>query len=275
MVAFDEELIPLDWDPADPLRFGCPLSTNLVRPDGALFGGGALATALRAFERCTGRPALYASVQFVASAAFEDRLECRIQRVAAGHTVDQLQLTATSGDQLVFAAIGATATRKPEGISGLGIAPPKVAPPDESPAWGTAAHNADIGHHRVSDYREAELLDPDPARPGHMAMWVRVLDSPTTTSAKLGYVADMVPIAVCRAAGELGAGTSMDNTIRLGEPVDCEWILIELEGQLAAGGFGHGVTHLWTPDGHLLATGSQSTKLFSFTELMARRLAEG
>jgi acyl-CoA thioesterase len=273
--AFDDELIPLDWHPTDPLRFGADLSTNLVRPDGALFGGGALAATLLAFERITGRPALYASVQFVATAAFGDRLECRVDRVAAGHTVDQLQLVATSGDQLVFSAIGGTATRKPAGISGLGLRPPAVLPPEDCPSWGPAAAHAEIGHHRISDYRETPIVDPDPARPGHMAMWVRVLDSPVTTSAKLGYIADMVPIAVCRAAGELGAGTSMDNTIRLGEARDTEWVLIEMEGQLAAGGFGHGSTHLWTPDGHLLATGSQSAKLFAFSELMARRLAEG
>jgi acyl-CoA thioesterase len=274
-VDFDDELIPLEWHPTDPLRFACELSTNLVRPDGALFGGGALAASLIAFERVTGRPALYSSVQFVASAAYGDHLTCRIERVASGHTVDQLQLTARSGDQLVFAAMGATATRKPAGITGLGVRPPRVVPPDECAIWGPAAHRADIGHHRISDYREATLLAPDPSRPGHMAMWVRVLDSPTTTSAKLGYIADMVPIAVCRAAGVVGAGTSMDNTIRVGELVDCDWVLIELEGELAAGGFGHGTTHLWSPDGVLLGTGSQSTKLFAFTELMARRLADG
>lgn len=272
--AFDAQLVPLDWDPADPCRFGVDLTSNMVRPDGALFGGAALAAVLAAFERVTDRPAAYATVQFVSSARFEERLEAKVERVAHGRTVDQLQVSAWCGDRLVFTGLGATAIRKDGGLTGVGIVPPRVVPPDECEPWAKAAQDAPIGHHRVSEYRSAPILDPDPARPGHMAMWGRVHYGATTTSAKLGYLADMVPIAVSKAAGVLGAGTSLDNSVRIGQHVDAEWILIELEGQLAVGGFGHGVTHLWTQDGTLLATGTQTSKLFSFDELQTRFLTD-
>jgi acyl-CoA thioesterase-2 len=271
---FDRQLLPLEWDADDPLRVRFELSTNMVRPDGALFGGAALATTLAAFELVTGRLAAYATVQFVSSGSFGEQIDCRIRHVAHGHNVDQLQLEATCGDRLVFSALGATATRKADGLGGVGLQPPKVLPPEEGPPWGAAAEAAPIGHHRVSEYREAMLVDPDPARPGHMAMWARVNLGATTTSAKLGYLADMVPIAICRAAGVLGAGTSLDNSLRLGQLVDTEWVLIELEGQLAVGGYGHGITHLWTPDGILLATGSQTSKLFGFSPEQARHLGK-
>jgi acyl-CoA thioesterase len=173
---------------------------------------------------------------------------------------------------LLFSALGATATRRDDGIAGLGLSPPEVVPPEDTDRWGNAADRAGVGHQMISEFRVAPLVHPDPARPGHMAMWGRVLDATVTTSAKLGFLADMVPIAACRAAGIDGAGTSLDNTLRLGELVDTEWVLIELEGQAVHGSYGHGVTHLWSPDGRLMAIGSQSAKLFSFQDFAARRV---
>ena len=46
-----------------------------------------------------------------------------------------------------------------------------------------------------------------------------------------------------------------------------EWILLELHGELAHGGFGHGSLRAWTADGDLVATGSQSASMrFLFDE---------
>jgi acyl-CoA thioesterase len=97
-----------------------------------------------------------------------------------------------------------------------------------------------------------------------------VIGESRTTPATLGFLADMVPIAVCRAAGVEGAGTSLDNSLRVGRLVDTEWVLVELEAHAAADGYGYGVSHLWAPDGTLLATGSQTAKLFSFASFLRR-----
>ena len=60
----------------------------------------------------------------------------------------------------------------------------------------------------------------------------------------------MVPVAVARAAGKMGAGSSLDNSMRFhGGVADTEWVLIELLGELAHGGFGHGSLRVWTADG--------------------------
>jgi acyl-CoA thioesterase II len=87
----------------------------------------------------------------------------------------------------------------------------------------------------------------------------------------LGFLADMVPIACARACGVAGAGTSLDNSLRIGEPADAEWVLMELDAHVAVGGYGHGHVHLWSPDGRLLATGSQSARLFSIDDFARRR----
>lgn len=269
-LAFDRRLIPLEWDAADPTRAAFELTESLCRTDGVLFGGAALSASLMAFEGVSGRPALWTAVQFVASADRGAHIELQLTVVAKGRNADQLQLHATSDGQLIFSALGTTATRREDGIAGLGLTPPKVVPPEDCVRWGDAPSRVGSGHQLISEFRGADLIDPDPARPGHMAMWGRVLDSTVTTSAKLGFLADMVPIASCRAAGIQGAGTSLDNTLRLGDLVETEWVLVELEGQAVNGGYGHGVTHLWSPDGQLMAIGSQSAKLFSFADFMDR-----
>ena len=72
----------------------------------------------------------------------------------------------------------------------------------------------------------------------------------------------MVPVAVARAAGKMGAGSSLDNSLRfVGGVADAEWLLLELRGELARGGFGHGTVRVWTQDGRLVATGSQSASM--------------
>ena len=251
------------------------LTPHLCRPDGALFGGAALAATCAAMELATGRPSLWATVQFVASASVGEELDCRVERLAAGKYIDQARLTASSRGRLVFTAIGSTATRRDDGVSGSALRMPAVAPPDESAPFGgrrSWSENGEVGHHRVSEVREAvgEVGEGGGDRAGRLLMWARLTGESATTAAKLGFLADMVPVAVCRGAGVSGAGTSLDNSLRVGQLVDTEWVLTELEGHTAAGGYGHGLVHLWSPDGVLMATGSQTAKLFSIDSVFGR-----
>jgi acyl-CoA thioesterase len=96
-----------------------------------------------------------------------------------------------------------------------------------------------------------------------MAIWARVVGEEATTPAKLGFLADMVPVTVARACGVLGAGTSLDNSMRVGALVDTEWVLLELIAHTSVAGLGHGEAWLWSPEGTLLATASQTAKLFA------------
>jgi acyl-CoA thioesterase len=159
-----------------------------------------------------------------------------------------------------------------------------VAPPEESRPWGGPARRDDagehaavfgtppaVGHHLVSEHREAHIMDTSADRPGHMALWARLTGEfagTTMTPAVLGFLADMVPIAVCRAGGVEGAGTSLDNSLRVGEPIDTDWVLLELDAEQAVGGYGHGHVRLWSRDGRLLGTGTQSCRLFSFEDFL-------
>lgn len=263
--SLDARLLGLEPS-GDRLRF--VLQPHLCRPDGMLYGGTALAAALAAMEVVTGRPALWASTQLVSTAAMDDVVEVDVEPLARGHYVDQVRVTALVGGEVLFAAVGSTATGRRDGLHGLGVTMPAVTSPEDSPArvgtnrWGNEPGGP--GHHQILEMRTADLLDGEAA--GRKAMWVRMVDEPTTTAAKLGFLADMVPLAICDAAGVMGAGTSLDNSLRVGHLVDCDWILLDLRGQLAHEGYGYGEAHCWSPDGTLLGTGTQTAKLFSFEQ---------
>lgn len=251
---------------AGELRF--VLQPHLCRPDGALYGGTALAATLAAMEVVTGRPALWATTQLVSTAQLDDVIDCVVEPLAQGKYIDQVRVTATVADRVLFAAVGSTATLRDNGLRGTGPTMPVVTPLEEAAERGSGrAHSwgdGSVGQHRVIEFRDATFLDGEGDRPGRMAMWARLVDEPTTTAAKLGFIADMVPLAACRAAGVQGAGTSLDNSLRVGHLVDCEWMLLDLHGHLAHDGYGYGEAHCWSPDGVLLGTASQTAKLFTF-----------
>jgi len=113
----------------------------------------------------------------------------------------------------------------------------------------------------TSDLRDAGGTD----RPS-MQVWARVRDHDAGRPVLLGYVADYVPLSIMRGLGVRGAGTSLDNTIRVGAPParPSPWVLVDLLPELSAGGFGHGSAMLWTVAGELLGVASQSVRLFRF-----------
>ncbi|MGH3731896.1 MAG: hypothetical protein ACRDVC_00715 [Acidimicrobiales bacterium] len=53
-------------------------------------------------------------------------------------------------------------------------------------------------------------------------------------------------------------GRSLDNTIRVATLAPTEWVLVEIHMHSLVGGFAHGTGYLWSRDGTLLGTASQS-----------------
>ena len=79
------------------------------------------------------------------------------------------------------------------------------------------------------------------------------------TRATIAFLADMVPSSVARAAGKMGGGTSLDNSLRFGRLVDTEWILLDMDPWFATGGYLHGAARVWAEDGTLLGVASQTS----------------
>ena len=270
----DARLLGLVVDAHDPCQSSFEVVPHLTRSDGRLYGGCALAVALAAIEAAAERPVLYACVQFVGTAEVGETVTVAVELVARGRSADQAQLRATVGGRVVFTAVGGSATRVVDGISGTGSVMPSVIGPSECPPFdpGQGKLTVQFPERRVvMDLREVprDIAPEEPVR--RIAMWGRINGETENTAAKLGFLADFVPLVVTRSAGVIGAGTSLDNTLRVARLVDSEWVLLDLIPHVAYGSYGHGTVDIWTPDGVLLATGSQTAKLFSFDSFTRRR----
>ena len=74
-------------------------------------------------------------------------------------------------------------------------------------------------------------------------------------------LADFVPSGTGHALGRHAGADSLDNTIRIRELVQTEWMLLDIRIHGVRSGFVHGRMHIFSQDGILMATGSQSAIL--------------
>jgi acyl-CoA thioesterase II len=243
------------------------LRGGLVRHDGALYGGTGLAVSVVAMEAATQRNVLWCSTQFVSQPFLGDSVAWDVERLAIGKRAAQLLVRASANHETAFVAIGSTGLAVDGGLTGQYVPMPEVSAPDDSPAHlsGMPAEPSADSWTRHIEMRQAERRGDNPPT---AAFWARRRDEGPHTPAVLAFIADMVPVAVARAAGKMGAGSSLDNSMRFkGGVADTGWVLIELHGELANGGFGHGSLRVWTAEGELIATGSQTASMrFLFNE---------
>ena len=141
--------------------------------------------------------------------------------------------------------------------------------PDGLPAPRTdgPARELDHGSHRDAHGRRPRLRRPRrhagyrPLGPvGPAPRPARGVGSGVVDHRRLRAVRDLA--GTRRAAG----GNSLDNTLRVAHRVPTDWILADIRVHAIADGFGHGLVHLWSEDGTLLGTASQSTIVRSWRE---------
>jgi acyl-CoA thioesterase len=278
--AADVELIPFRFGPTSS-RGSFELTPGLARHDGALYGGTGAAASVVAMEAATQRDAVWVVTQFIAQAHVGETIDVDVDALALGGRIAQLQVTARVADRTIFTALGATAHPRPGGLTGQYLPMPRVSPPDdsgslpfgpgsasdpasESAAAELAAAARELATTRRLEFRQATYVGDPP--PGGLALWARLHGLDELTRAGVAYLADMVPAAVARAAGKLGAGFSLDNALRFADVPPTDWVLLDLRGELASHGYGHGSLTAWTPDGTLVATGSQTASMVHLFE---------
>jgi acyl-CoA thioesterase len=242
-------------------RWSFELTPPLGRLDAKFYGGTGVAVATAAMEAETGRSTLWTTVQYVASADVGDRLDVRVDVLAGGHRTSQVQVTGAVGEQTVFVALGSTAHLKPaEMVAQVGEMP-DAGEPGDGDEWASKLPFP-IGDGRPGwlEITSMKLVELGPRR---LAIWARMADRPLSRPA-LGFLADVVPMGLMRALGRAGGGTSLDNSIRFGAEPRGEWVLIELDPHLVAGGYGQGAAKLWATDGTLLGVASQTATIRTF-----------
>ena len=112
---------------------------------------------------------------------------------------------------------------------------------------------------RLASAKAWEDLVGNPAPGGRSALWARIPNILDTSAAALAILGDYVPFGIGQALGQFAGGNSLDNTLRVVKIVPTDWVLLDIQVDGIANGFGHGTVHLYAQDGTLMATASQST----------------
>ena len=264
----------------DEGRFSFVVDDHLARLDGRLYGGTAIAVSVATAEDISERRALWMTTQFVSTVERGTKVDVLAEILAPGKRTNQVRVTGTSPTgAVVFASLGATGHHRPDGLSGTFETMPTVSSPEDSELWDNPFSGMakaagiefkappfprDTGFAAVIEMRNATVHAHPDDGPGRLCVWVARRDRGPITPALAGYMADMVPMSVSHACKTIAGGTSLDNSIRVGDFVESEWILLDLRPHIAAGDYGHGSAHIWNQDGKLLATASQTASMMRF-----------
>ena len=251
-----------------PGHWSFELTSGLARHDAKLYGGTGAAVMAAVMEAETARDALWTTVQFVGSAELGERIECQVDVLASGRRTSQVRLTATVGDRVVITGLGSAGAGRPNPPEAQVPKMPAVASPEECNPWGSGRQHSHApatpqpnpsqmtGWHQLAEMRQATESG---------SIWAR-MRSGMQTRATVSFLGDMVPTSVVRAAGMMGAGTSLDNSLRFGKMPETEWVLLDMDPWLATGGYLHGAARVWSQDGTLVAVASQTAAALVFEQ---------
>lgn len=244
----------------NPHRWVLPVTPPICTPADFLFGGSGLAAAAEALESTTGRPLIWATAQYLAFARPPEILDLDVRIAVSGRSVTQARAVGHVGDKEILTVNAALGSRRFD-VEGQWARRPQAPPAEDCPPmprwWGDVESIHSRLEIRVAA-GEPAVRDGTPSADGRSLLWARFLEPIPDGSAALALVADFMPSGIGRALGRHGGGNSLDNTIRILDVARTEWILGDIRVHGVRRGFAHGLMHLWSQDGRLLATGSQS-----------------
>ncbi len=245
----------------DADRWALPLHAGLTGGKGGLFGGCGVGAAITGLEARTGRPLRWITTQFLAPAAPPDVLRFSLSHLVAGRNVAQAVVAVEAGDaptgRPVLAVLAALGSRADGDERRYLPPPPAVPPPGDCPA---ADHLGGGGGLRPRfDIRAVPApAGAAPAWSGRSRWWVGAHGSDVATAELLAVAVDFVPFSLTAALERPVFGASLDNTLRLVERAEAEWILVDTAVEAITAGIGQVSARVWAPDGRLLALAAQT-----------------
>jgi acyl-CoA thioesterase-2 len=261
----------------NPFRWHLPVAERLTTPERFLFGGCGLSAAIAALEATTERPVVWATAQYLSYARAGSVVDLDVTVPVSGRNSTQARLVGHVADTEIFTVNAALGTRPleldhdyttPVDVPGPEACNRRIPP---FPGIDTIMSHLDV---RLAQARVWDDLDGTPAPGGRSALWARIPDIGPMTAAGLAILGDYIPFGIGQALGVPGGGNSLDNTLRVVRRQATEWVLVDIQVEGIAHGFGHGTIRLYAPDGALLAIASQSTIVRLWDqEKMAARLA--
>ncbi len=245
----------------NPYRWHLPVDLRLCTGGNFLYGGSALGAAISAMEGTTGRNVVWTTAQYLSYARPGEVMDIDVYVPVAGNAITQARVIGHVGEREIITVNAALGDRTFD-HSGQFVTAPDAGRPEDYAPWkhhhivpGTIH---DFMEERVVKSRSESELDGTPGD-GQTVLWARlpnVIEG--VDAATLGVLGDFVPRGIGQALGIRGGGNSLDNTLRVMNLVPTTWVLLDIQVQGVARGFGHGLVHMFAEDGTLMATASQS-----------------
>ena len=249
-------------------RFQWAPPRSVSTPTGSIAGGALLGVATNVLKTMTGRAPLWCTAQFVSLPAWSETVNIYADVLARGRSVSQARCTLIVDDQLVALVLGAAANLSAPSGAAV-VRPPRVPAAEHCvvcPFLDLVGDGATKDMSSVVELRLARgsgtVRTGRTSRPGRgrVALWVRVgqAGSRRFDSATLAFVGDLALIVLSDALGTLAGGASLDNSVRFGPLSSGEWLLLDAKLIQFAEGVGHIRGDIWSDDGALLASVTQS-----------------
>ncbi len=240
-----------------------PVTAGIATRGHFLFGGCGLGAAIVALEEVTARPVVWSTAQYLSYATVGSVVDITVTVAETGRRTSQARATGRVADREIFTVNAALGVRD-RGLDATWSTPPDVPTPAESQRGGLFQDHEGtiIGRleFRLAAGRQVGALGEGAAvdrSDGRCALWVS-MEGLAVSGAGLAIIGDYVPFGIGRALGLRAGGNSLDNTLRVLQLAPTDWVLLDIEVQAIANGFGHGQVHLWSEDRTLLGIASQS-----------------
>lgn len=249
----------------NPHRWYLPITESVcVGPKGGafMFGGVGLAASVRALERTSGRPLIWATSQYLSYARPPQIVDLDVHIPVNGKQTTQARVIAHVGDQEIVTVLAALGER-PSMFEGQWPQAPEAPPPDQCiPVFPPADEVLGVQERldvRLAQgrYRSGEI-EGGPSPDGRLVLWMRPRRAQPYDAATLAVLADYLPGAISNATGVRLHANSLDNTLRIARLEMTEWVLCDMQMQATHNGFAHGMMRMFSQSGTLMAMGSQS-----------------
>ena len=212
-------------------------------------GGVAMAAAVEAAEVATGKPLLWATIQFISHGMLGDVVEIDIDEHGGGKSIAQIGVTNKVADrtlQHMSAALGARQGHEDQVFAVM----PDVPPPE---ACQLKTDNAYAQTGNMLTQFERRLV-AESSEEGTELAWIRPVFETKLSAGLLAMISDFFLGAHKRTRG----GISLDNTFRMHALKETEWVFCHTRLTAIVNGAVHGVQYQFADDGTLLSSSSQT-----------------
>lgn len=225
-----------------------------------VFGGAAAAAAAKSMELASSAHIAIIDTHFYRSIPYGSHLLIDVEIPKAGRHLQRLTVTGTVAGKLVFESLGTLSQELPRTAKVWSKPALHIPRPDDCPQWTGFPQQDERGRllERL-DVRYASGANLDD--PSVTALWARSNEGCPLDIVQLSLFADLLPGGIGQSVGRLGGGASLDNHLRVFAMEETQWVLCEMQTLAANSRLAHGEMRLFSEDGALLASASQSLQV--------------